>query len=165
MAVVTIIGVMASVAMFGMRGYGDGQGAASLARGIQFAMMRARAEAVGDNTQRQLACNASGCSYQIATRAGSATLTANADFIDAGDKILATSRAAVWNVFASLDVATNAGNAAAAQMSGVQYIQFKPDGSATAATVYVSDKGKGKGNQYKIYVYPGTGMSRLVNNW
>jgi Tfp pilus assembly protein FimT len=168
MAVVGIVGVMASVAMFGVKGYGNGASASSLARNIHVQMMRARAESVGDNFQRQLACNTLGCTYQIApaTSPGSGTIASNT-FIDAGDKVVVPSRATIWNIYAGTDV--NVNHAGSSQMASgtTTYIQFKPDGSATAATIYVNDRtgGSGKGNQYKVYVYPGTGMSRLVNNW
>jgi hypothetical protein len=49
--------------------------------------------------------------------------------------VLAPSRATVWNVYAGTDVAVN--HAGGTQMSTTQYIQFKPDGSAAAATLYV----------------------------
>ncbi|MGZ3405407.1 MAG: hypothetical protein ACXVAN_03120, partial [Polyangia bacterium] len=76
------------------------------------------------------------------------------------------SHATVWNVIDATDYAAN--NAGASQVTGTKTILFYPDGTSdtTGKTIYVSDtKGSNNANKFKIYVYPATGMSRLVNQW
>lgn len=160
MTVVIIIGVMAAIAMASMSGYGRAANSAGLARGIQYAMARARGDALSDGRQRQLSCTSAGCTYTIATWRGNGACPATPCFTDGDDHILAGSHATLFSVDNTTDWKTsNPGS----QMTGTQTITFYPDGSATPATVYVSDRNGG--NQFKVYVYAGTGMARLVSNW
>ncbi len=185
MAVVAIVGVMGAIAMATMTRSGDAQNSAALARSLQYAMMSARNATLSDGFMRRLNCTMQTQGGRcIVERAGSAGMTvastawppnggAQEARIDAG------SHATLWNITLTNDATTtNAG----AQASGTRYVYFKPDGtvcdnyatpsSPTTActssgfTFYVSDqKGTVTGNQYKIYVYPVTGMPRMVNKW
>jgi Tfp pilus assembly protein FimT len=159
---VVIIGVMASVAMVSMKGYGNGQSTISLARSIQFAMMRARSEAMADNYCRKLNLTSTGATYWIGTTTGMTTPTA---WTDAGNNVVADSRATVWSVSGSTDAAANNSGAQMATTATKSLI-FRPDGTVNSGTtVYVTETGKGRSNQYKVYVYQATGMARMVNNW
>lgn len=160
MTVIVIVGVLGAVAMFGMRNYGNQQSTASLARSLQFALLRARSEASGDNTQRRLVCVKNQCSYQMAASPG---MGAQSSWLDAGNLVAAASRATIWNITPTIDQSAN--NAGGTQMSATKTITFYPDGSATPATAYVTETGGRNANRYKVYVYAATGMARLVNNW
>lgn len=160
MTVIVLIGVLTAIGLFSLSGYGRAQNAASLARGIEYAMMRARADALGDGRQRRLSCTRAGCSTLLATWTGMGACPATPCFSDGDDHILAGSHALIFNVDGTTDWKTSTPGT---QMSGTQTITFYPDGSATPATVYVSDQDGG--NQFKVYVYAGTGMARLVSNW
>jgi prepilin-type N-terminal cleavage/methylation domain-containing protein len=169
MIVVAIVGVMSVAAMFGLSGGTNAQNAANLARSIEFAVQRARSESVSDNKQRALTCDAPTasaprCTYKIANATGMATV----DFTDAtkyaADGIISYGRyAKVHNITRSTDYNANKAGTA---MSSATTIVFYPDGTADKATFYVGDTNSGKtGNQYKIYVYQGTALARLVSNW
>ena len=70
----------------------------------------------------------------------------------------------IWNVSTSTDY--NVTNVGATRHERIgDHHHFKPDGTATASTIYVADTAATTGHKYKIYVYPGTGLSRLVSNW
>jgi prepilin-type N-terminal cleavage/methylation domain-containing protein len=157
MIVVAIMGVMGSVAMYALAASTSHQGAASLARSLQLAAQRARTEAVSDHRQRRLSCTAGGCSHQIATTSGMGSVT----FQPAGSELAVGKHARIWNLTDTTDVAIdNSGSA----MAGTRTLTFFPDGSATRATIYVNDSARGT-TRYKVYVYAGTGMARLVSNW
>jgi prepilin-type N-terminal cleavage/methylation domain-containing protein len=175
MAVVAIVGVLGAVAMATLNGATSGQNAASLARSLEFAMMNARSSALSDGTQRRLNCTlsasgawASYCDVEKLCLAGMNPVTSGCSPAwNRQVRIPFGSHATVWNVTDTTDYAAN--NAGSTQVSGVsKMVTFYPDGSAdtTGKTVYVADtNGANKGNQFKIYVYSATGMSRLVNLW
>ena len=56
-----------------------------------------------------------------------------------------------------------AGAPTAANTSLVYDIDFRPDGSSTGGTIYVTDPGKNK--QYRVVVYKATGSSYARNSW
>jgi type II secretory pathway pseudopilin PulG len=181
LTVVAIMGVLAAVAMFSLSGSGNDQNAAALARSIQFAMLRARTEALSDGAARQLRCGPtipstticnngicsfSGCALYMATTKGNAPIA----WTDEGNNVQASSHAWIWNITATVpDIATNAG---ASQMTSNVNITFYPTGATTTgasnvaptgATVFVCDKTGG--HRYKVFAYAGTGLSRLVTTW
>lgn len=161
MTVVVIVGTLGAVAMFSLSKATSNPSSTALARNIQLSMMRARTEAVGDNMQRRLSCTPTVCTYQIAQSTGMAAPVAwtNADTIASG------THSTIWNVTTTTD---NATNSSGAQMSGTgPTITFFPDGSASARTVYVADRtpGSAPANRFKVFVYRGTGMARMVSNW
>ena len=185
MAVIAIIGVMGAIAMATMSRSGDAESSAALARSLQFAMMNARNATLSDSFMRRLKCTmqTQGGSC-VVERAGLAGMTVNAsDWPPTGgtteSRIDAGNHATLWNITLTNDYnATHAG----AQANGVKYMYFKPDGTvcdnyatpsapttacnSSGFTFYVSDqKGTVTANQYKIYVYPVTGMPRMVNSW
>jgi prepilin-type N-terminal cleavage/methylation domain-containing protein len=171
MVVVAMVAVLGTVGVFAMKGYGNAQGSAGFARALQFALMNARSEAIGDNYQRRLNCNNSAgpttqCKYERASTPGTG---AQSTWTDAGNLIDSGVHAQIWNINATLDRTTDLHGATQAALTANQLI-FYPDGKATQATVYINDKtsatvATNTGNRYKIYVYSGTGMARLVNNW
>jgi prepilin-type N-terminal cleavage/methylation domain-containing protein len=162
MIVVAIIGVMSFAAMFALAPSSNAKNAAALARSIEFVMQRARTDAVNDNRQRRVLCDAGAnrksCSYQIADTPGMGTpaFSGTLDVIQWGRHAL------VWNINNATD--WNVNNSGS-QMAGQLSVTFYPNGTATAATVYIADTAATKGNLYKIYVYPGTGMARLIDTW
>jgi Tfp pilus assembly protein FimT len=164
MIVVAIVGVMSTTAIFAFARTNNRESAAALARSIHLAAQRARGEAVSDNRQRAITCDTSACSYKIANATGMAAV----DFTDASkyalDGTIAYGKhATVHNMTATTDVAAN--NAGGA-MSSAQTVVFYPDGSADKATFYVADTNASKtSNFFKIYVYQGTGLARVVSNW
>jgi Tfp pilus assembly protein FimT len=158
MIVVAIVGVMGAVAVYAFGASTGAQGAASLARNLQFAAQRARTDAVSDNKQRRLSCTSTGCSYQIATTSG---MSSGVTFQAAGSEIHSGKHARIWNIASTTDVAAdNSGTA----MSTTKTVTFYPDGSATTSTFYVNDTKTGL-TKYKVYVYAGTGMARLGTTW
>ncbi len=161
MVVVVIIGVMASIGIFAMAPLTNAQNAAAVARSLQFEMSRSRLEAVSDNKQRQLSCTNSVCSYYV----GSTTGMGAVGFAKAGDVISSGKHAQIWSVSASTDSANNFNPAFSSMVSTPGTITFYPDGSATAATVYIADTAATAGHKYKVYVYAGTGLARLVDHW
>lgn len=169
MTVVTIIGVVSAVGFHSLASTGKSTDAASLARSLQFLAMRARQETASDNRQRRISCalSAAGstCQYFMAQTPG-AGVSAAWNLLDT---LAAGSHATLWNATGTVDVAAN--NAGSAQAITTAVITFYPDGtvtgpaggSASGATLYVCDKTQT--NRYKVYVYGGSGMSRLVGNW
>ena len=158
MAVVAIFGFAASAAAVSMADTGRGQSSASLARGIQYALLEARPSAISDGHQRRLTCTASSCTLQIAPSSGMGTVTTwNA----AGDRIYVGKRAYVWAIRSSTDVGTT--NPGAGPISSTSNVIAYPDGTASASTVYVCDTNSQA--KYKVYVYSATGMARLVGGW
>jgi prepilin-type N-terminal cleavage/methylation domain-containing protein len=166
MVVVAIVGVMSAVAIFAMSPGGNARGSAALARKLQFMMQRARVEAVSDNRQRRISCDpnpappaAPNCSYLIADNPGMATTI---PFTYAVDSVQWGRHAQVWNISDTTDLsADNSGS----KMSSIKTVTFFPNGTADKATVYVADTAGTTGNKYKVYVYPGTAMTRLVDSW
>jgi len=176
MAVITIVAVMAAVAMASLGRAGDAQNAASLARSIQFAIQTARNATLSDGFMRRLNCSLqttnSNCFIERADIAGmSPTNWPTAGGIRE-QQINASSHATIWNVVYTTDETTS--NNGGAQVTATRYFYIKPDGTVgdtqttiAGATFYVSDlRGTANAsNQYKVYVYPLTGMPRLVNQW
>jgi prepilin-type N-terminal cleavage/methylation domain-containing protein len=167
MVVVAIIGVLASIGIFAIAPLTNAQNAAAIARSVQFELARARQEAVGDNKQRQLSCAAatSGkgnvCTYYIAHTTGMGTI---AQWDKAGDVINTGSHAQIWNIATVTDNAASGGSSGS-KMSAALTVTFFPDGTASAATVYVCDTQATPGHKSKVLVYPGTGLSKLVDKW
>jgi prepilin-type N-terminal cleavage/methylation domain-containing protein len=177
LTVVAITGVMAAIAMFSLSGAGNEQNAAGLARGIQFAMLRARTEALSDGLARQLRCGPtvssatmtapfSGCSFFVATSKGNAPTT---QWIEETANVQASSHALIWNITPqSTDSAANAGSAPTTVNTSITFypsgvVNTGGGGTATGATVFVCDK-LGK-HQYKVFAFSGTGLSKLVSTW
>lgn len=168
MAVVAIVGVMAAVAMSAINGSSSGVSAGALARSLQFSMMNARSQALSDGFMRQLNCTLAASSYNGFCNVEKCTVPGNAACTtwNVEQRINFGTHATIWNLTNSTDAATS--NAGGVQATGVKVITFKPDGSSdtTGKTIYVADtNGSNKSNQFKIFVYPGTGMARLVNIW
>lgn len=70
----------------------------------------------------------------------------------------------VWDVSASVCITPPCGAAPLAANTTLDYsIDFRPDGSSTGGTIYVSDPGKNK--QYRVVVYKSTGSSYARNSW
>jgi prepilin-type N-terminal cleavage/methylation domain-containing protein len=68
----------------------------------------------------------------------------------------------IWSTEPS--VVTSTGNNPA-QVSGLNYfVQFKPDGSATASTIYITDRA-GSRHYHRVLVYPVTGSSYAREVW
>jgi prepilin-type N-terminal cleavage/methylation domain-containing protein len=161
MIVVAIVGVLSGVAIFSLSGSNNGKSSAALARKVQFIMQRARIEAAADNRQRQINCDPATrtCWYMIGDSAGMSTAIT---FTNAIDSVPWGRFAQVWNISTTTDVsATNNG----AQMTAAKTVTFYPNGTATPGTVYFCDTSAATANQYKVFVYPGTGMARLVDVW
>lgn len=168
MTVVTVIGVVSTVGFASMSGSGNAGDTAALARGLQFLAMRARQEAAGDNRQRQIDCTlsmtASTCTLSMAQSTGMGAPAAWTPV----ETLKASSHAWLWAVNASVD---RTGPQSPAQEITPQVTTFYPDGTVTGpgggaasgATFYVCDRKQT--NKYKVYVYGGTSMSRLVTNW
>lgn len=175
MAVVAIVGIMAAIAMATMSRAGSAQNAASLARSLQFAMMSARTATLSDGFMRRLDCTLAStgtlCTVERADVAGMSPTNWPPLGGAQESRISAGSRATIWNVSATCD--DKASNAGSAPVTGARLLYFRPDGTVgntqsaiAGATFYVSDNaGTPTGNQYKVYVYPVTGMPRLVSNW
>ena len=158
MIVVVIFSVTAALSAYSMNGDNHRQRANDLARAIQFALLEARTGSVSDGFQRQLACKASGCTALIAAKPG---MSAPSAWVPTGDRIQAVNTAVVWALTPTTDVAPT--TPPAGPLGGTGLITFLPDGRATSATVYVNDLGGT--SRYKIYVYPATGMARMVEGW
>jgi hypothetical protein len=184
---------MGAIAMATMSRSGDAQNAAAYARSIEFAMMSARNATLSDGIQRRLACSlataqsAKFCTVDKATVPGPPVAPApgmvlpNNVIWTSESRINSGNHATLWNVTLTKDETTS--NAGGAQVTGMKYIYFRPDGTAcdsystltaptTACTTsngltfYIADAGGiNKSNQFKIYVYPITGMPRMVNLW
>ncbi|MCU1278876.1 MAG: hypothetical protein JWM53_2422 [bacterium] len=193
MAVVAIVGVMGAIAMATMSRSGDAQNAAALARSLQFAMMNARNATLSDGIQRRLACSLSTaqlakfCTVDKATTPGPPVAPAPGMVLPnnvtwtSESRINAGNHATLWNVTLTKDETAN--NAGSSQVTATRSLYFRPDGtvcdtystvaapttsctSSNGLTFYVADSGgSNKSNQFKIYVYPFTGMPRMVNIW
>lgn len=184
LAVVAIVGVMSAVAMFALGPSGAAQNAAALARSLHVAMMTARSSTLADGIQRQIACTPAttalkgSCTVSRYSSPGMAPAAGGTWIRE--QRIDASSHATLWNVTKTLDVTTS--NAGGTQATSFTPIYFRPDGTicdalatsttpnpctyTTGMTFYVSDtNGTSTSNQYKIYVYPFTGMPRMVNRW
>ena len=71
---------------------------------------------------------------------------------------------AIWDATATVCITGPCvGAPAAANASLVFDIDFRPDGSSTGGTVYVSDPGKNK--VYRVVVYKATGSSYARTSW
>jgi prepilin-type N-terminal cleavage/methylation domain-containing protein len=158
MVVVALIAITAGMGAWTLSGSLRTQQAADLARGVAFAMMRAHANAVADGFQRRLSCTARGCTAQRGTTAGMAVPAAwqnDGYVVDGG------TQAQVWAITGTTDLATAAPGAG--PLAVTTTITFFPDGTATSNTVYMKDVRGMK--MYKVFVYPATGLSRIVDSW
>ena len=185
MAVIAIIGVMSAIAMATMSRAGDAQNAASLARSLQYAIMTARNATLSDGFMRRLNCTmAPTGGYCLVEKAGTTgAQVASSAWPPSGgaleSRINAGSHATLWNLTLTADATTSN---AAGQAVSTKYMYLKPDGTvcdtyatpsapttacgSNGFTFYVSDtNGINTSNHYKVYVYPVTGMPRLVNSW
>jgi type II secretion system protein H len=161
MIVVAIVGVMSAVAMFAMGPANNAKQAASLARSLQFAMQRARVDAVSDNKQRRIRWDPTTpqkCIYQVATTTGMSSTVA---FQTAYNDIPIPKAAQVFNITNATDLVDNSGS----KITAAAFITFYPNGTASPGTFYVSDTNATKGSKYKNFVYAGTGMARMVDRW
>lgn len=158
MVVVAIIGILAATGAYSIGNDVRAQETSSLARGLEFQMLRARASSVGDGFQRRIACSSSTCSLQTATTSG---MGAPAGWNPSGDTIYGGSGGQVWAVDTATDV--TAKSPGAGPLGGTATITFFPDGSATPATAFITDAKQGR--HFKVYVYAATGMPRLVDSW
>lgn len=177
LTVVVIVGLMSALAMYSFSRAGNDSNAAALARGVQFAMLRARTEALSDGFARKLTCGPTavlangvgtynGCYLYAATNKG----LSPAGWVDAGNSLQSSSHALIWNVTAvAKDVTGNAGATATTLNTS---ITFFPNGATstttspvapTGATVYICDK-TGT-NKYKVYAFGNTGLAKLVTTW
>ena len=93
--------------------------------------------------------------------------------------INAGSHATLWNITLTADSTTsNAG----AQSASTKYMYFKPDGTVcdtystpgtttgvqrptASPSTSATPRARTSRNQYKVYVYPVTGMPRMVSSW
>ncbi len=157
MIVVALLCGISAAGAYGIAGSTRSQEAAALARGIEFAAMEARGEAVSDGTQRRLSCTATGCALLVASAPGMAAPPA---WTSEGTVIAAGRASQVWAVDGNTDLAPTQ---PPGPLSGARAITFFPDGSSTAATVFVCDASCAK--KYKVYVFSATGMSRLSDQW
>ena len=177
MAVITIVGVLAGIAMVAVGRSGDAVNAAALARSIQFTIQRARNETLSDGFMRRLNCTLQStngnCWIERANVAGmSPTQWPTTGGIREW-QINAGNRATIWNIIYSTDVTTS-NNGGSQVTAANKYVYIKPDGTIgdtqttiSGATFYISDTlgTANLSNQYKVYVYAMTGMPRLVNKW
>src|SRR5450755_4060124 len=70
----------------------------------------------------------------------------------------------VWDGSTTVCITGPCGAAPAAANSALVFdFDFRPDGSSTGGTIYVSDPGKNK--QYRVVVYKSTGSSYARNSW
>jgi prepilin-type N-terminal cleavage/methylation domain-containing protein len=180
LTVVAIVGVLATVAMVAMSNSSSAQDTASLARSLQFTLLRARNESMSDGNARKIECipaaTDGGCKYYIATSRGVSPLgwsTVSADDIHPYAKAL------VWNITytdgtgspSSGDTTAHAGTT---QASGTFDIIFYPNGvvssgaspsvnNPTGATIYVCDKTQQ--HKYKLWTWRYTGLTKMVDVW
>jgi len=71
---------------------------------------------------------------------------------------------AMWSASATVCVVTPCAAAPAAPTAGLVFdFDFRPDGSSTGGTIYVSDPAKAK--TYRVVVYKATGSSYARNTW
>ena len=158
MVVVALVGVLGSLGIASLSGRRRVEETRSLARNVQYAMLRARGGAVGDGFQRQVSCTASTCTLLVATTTG---MGPAGGWQKGGSITTGGNEGLVWAIDAATDVhATDPG---AGPLAGTRTITFYPDGTSTPATVFVTDlNGVLK---YKVFVYAATGMPRLVDSW
>jgi prepilin-type N-terminal cleavage/methylation domain-containing protein len=157
MMVVALFGVMAALGAYAIAGTTRAQETAALSRSIQFALLQARADAVGDGYQRRLNCSARSCTEEMATSPGMGT---PAGWKSAGSTIVAGRQGQVWAVDAATEIAQTNPAGPIAQSA---FAVFYPDGTAAPSTVYVCDQGCVR--HYKVYVFSATGMAHLVDRW
>jgi prepilin-type N-terminal cleavage/methylation domain-containing protein len=70
----------------------------------------------------------------------------------------------VWDGNTTVCITGPCGAAPGAANSTLDFFfDFRPDGSSTGGTIYVSDPGKNK--QYRVVVYKSTGSSYARNSW
>ena len=129
----------------------------TLARNVQFAMMRARGTAIGDGFQRRLSCTATACSLLAATTSGMGT---PAGWNNNGQLVQAGTEGVLWAVDTNTDVGATSPSG---PIAGTKTITFYPDGTSDAATVFVTDVNSAK--KYKVFVYSATAMPRMVDSW
>jgi prepilin-type N-terminal cleavage/methylation domain-containing protein len=157
LAVVAIAGIAAALGAHGIAGSSRAQSTAALSRSLHFAMLRARAEALGDGTQRRLNCLAGGCRLEIA---GARGMGAQGAWSDGGLAVTTGPSARICSV----EPATLLGpSVPSTPLGSGSTIVFFPDGTASAATVFVADRNGG--NPAKVYVFAATGMSRMGTGW
>jgi prepilin-type N-terminal cleavage/methylation domain-containing protein len=155
-----VIAIMTLVGAFGahaIAGSTRAQETSGLARHLQFQMQRARAEAVADGYQRRMNCSAAGCRLEVATTPG---MDPPPSWNNGGDVVDGGTQSAIWAVLPSLALA-GAGPSAVA--GGSSLIGFFPDGTATAATLFVADINGG--NTVRIFLFSATGMARVGSGW
>jgi prepilin-type N-terminal cleavage/methylation domain-containing protein len=71
---------------------------------------------------------------------------------------------AMWDANATVCIATPCAAAPAAANAGLVFdLDFRPDGSSTGGTIYISDPGQAK--KYRVVVYKATGSSYARNSW
>jgi Tfp pilus assembly protein FimT len=166
MAVVAIVGVLAAIGGLAIGRSNRAVKSSALARSLHLALLEARSEAVSDGFQRRFLCASStSCAIYIATTRGMGTATWSATAIS---KVSGNNDAVVWAYDPQTD--NTSVTPAPGPLAGTAEIIFFPDGSAsgtagavTGATLFVSNS-TGK-SPYKIFVYPATGLSRLVDSW
>lgn len=70
----------------------------------------------------------------------------------------------VWDGDPAVCITPPCGASPSAANSALDFsFDFRPDGSSTGGTIYVSDPGKNK--QYRVVVYKSTGSSYARNSW
>jgi prepilin-type N-terminal cleavage/methylation domain-containing protein len=170
MVVVTIVSIMAAAAGYSMSASNQALQAGGLARSFQMLVNRAHSEALADGKQRSVSCTPSSCAYYIAPSNGMALVTA-AQWTDGGATLKAGASAQIYSFSPTVQVTASSPPA----FPGTSQIIFYPDGTASTAgtgvypqvgaTYYFGESGSSPLHQYKLYIYPTTGMSRLVDKW
>jgi prepilin-type N-terminal cleavage/methylation domain-containing protein len=70
----------------------------------------------------------------------------------------------VWAADSTVCIATPCASAPSTPNTSLKFdVDYRPDGSSTGATLYVSDPGKAK--TYRVVVYKATGSSYARNSW
>lgn len=157
MVVVALIASITGMGVWTISGSLRNQQINDLSRGVLFAMMRGRSDAVADGFQRRLSCTSSVCTLQVGNTAG---MAAPGAWTNAGYQIYGSTQAEVYAIDAATDVGTTS---PAGPLAGSKTVTFFPDGSATPATVFLRDA---RGAQrFKVFVYSATGMARIVDQW
>ena len=157
MVVVALIASITGMGVWTVSGSLRNQQINDLARGVLFAMMRARSDSVADGFQRRVSCSSSMCSLLIAGTAGMAVPGA---WTNGGYQVYGSTQAEVYAV----DNATDVGSTnPAGPLAGSKNVTFFPDGSATPATVFLRDSRNAQ--RLKVFVYSATGMARIADRW
>ena len=158
MIVVALLATVAGMGVWTLSGSIRNQQVSEFARGIEFAMIRARSETIADNFQRRMSCTATDCQIQIASTTGMGT---PAQWNNGDWKASGGTQSQVWAIDAATDIGTT--NPGGGPLGVAKTVTFFPDGTATPATIFVQDV---RGIQkYKVFVYRATGMARIVDAW